>query len=119
MDVPEWSRRNLIDFSDTLNLPRPRRRNVQAEIHHHVLKSTTTRSCDRTIVRASNGTHHILRSKSKAPRKRAVAVNVITTVIDHLLDTRLRPSLQVEGTKFHTTQRDGVMIGRIRYILGC
>ena len=46
-----------------------------------------------------------------------MAVSVITTFMDHLLDARLRLSLQLESTKFHTTQRDAVMIGRIRYII--
>jgi hypothetical protein len=49
------------------------------------------------------GPHHIRRSKSKAPSKRAVAVNIITTFIDHLLDACLRLSPRMEKTKFHTT----------------
>ena len=46
-----------------------------------------------------------------------MAVNVITTFIDHLLDTRLRLSSQVESTKFHTAQRHAVITERICYVI--
>lgn len=63
------------------------------------------------------GPHHIRRSKSKAPSKKAVAVNIITTFINHLLDARLSLSPRIENTKFRTTQRYTVMTERIRCVI--
>jgi hypothetical protein len=90
---------------------------AQAEIHHHVLRSTTKRTSGGTIVQASLQIHQMRRRRSKAPIKRTVAVNVITMFMDHLLDARLRLSPVAGNTKFRAEQREAVRIGQIRSVI--
>lgn len=78
-----------------------------------MLRSTTTKILLQDNCRASYEAHQIRRRSSKAPIKRTVAVNVITSFIDHLLNARLRLSPEAESTKFRSGQRGTLVIGQI------
>jgi hypothetical protein len=116
MGVPEWFEKTRL-ISQHFESVFSSAESVPAEIHHHVLRSTTMRTSGGAIVWASHPTHQMRRRRSKAPTKRTVAVNVITMFIDHLLGTRLRLSPVAGNTKFRTEQQDTLRIGWISSVI--